>query len=175
VVFGVHGLAGDTQSVSDLLPRPALSPGGRDVVSFDPLSQAMERQRGAKPNCRVIGGEVPAELLDVHACQFELTSVICQSKLTRPGGCLTRPAAGEGKQHVGELRIVSYLRLPRPYVLAIGILGLLMMLAALIVEIAMGNGMGHRYLVIHGVQFAGALLVVVSLVLDHYQKTAKRR
>jgi hypothetical protein len=31
----VHGLAGDAQSVSDLLPRPALFPGRRDVVRFD--------------------------------------------------------------------------------------------------------------------------------------------
>ena len=70
---------------------------------------------------------------------------------------------------------MAYRRLPPPRVLAIGILGLIMMLVALIVEIATGDGTGHRYLAIHAVQFAGALLVVVSLVLDHHQKTAKRR
>ena len=52
------------------------------MVRFDPLSQAMERQRGAKPNCRVIRRDVHAELLDVHACQFGLTFLICQTKLT---------------------------------------------------------------------------------------------
>ena len=42
----------------------------------------MERQRGSKPNCRVIRRDVHAELLDVHACQFGLTFLICQTKLT---------------------------------------------------------------------------------------------
>jgi putative Ca2+/H+ antiporter (TMEM165/GDT1 family) len=70
---------------------------------------------------------------------------------------------------------VSYRRLPPPYVLAIGILGLLMMLVALIVEAAMGGGSGHRDLVIHAVQFVGALLVVLFAVLAYQQKTAKRR
>jgi hypothetical protein len=39
----VDGLAGDAQCVTDLLPRPALSPGRRDVLRFDSLGQAMER------------------------------------------------------------------------------------------------------------------------------------
>jgi hypothetical protein len=43
----------------------------------------MERQRGAKPDCRVIRRDIHAELLDVHACQFRLTSLVCQFKLTR--------------------------------------------------------------------------------------------
>src|SRR5271169_1938226 len=79
----MHGLAGDSQGVSDLLPRPALSPGRRDVVRLDPLSQAMERLRGAKPDCRVIRREIHAEFFDVHACQFRLTSLMCQPKLTQ--------------------------------------------------------------------------------------------
>src|SRR5580704_18514796 len=79
----MHGLAGDAQSVSDLLPRPTLFPGRRDVARFDPLSQAMERQRGAEPNCRVIRREIHAEFFDVHVCQFRLTPLICQPKLTR--------------------------------------------------------------------------------------------
>ena len=80
----MHGLAGDAQGVSDLLPRPALCPGRRDVVRLDPLRQSMERQRGAKPSCRVIRREIHAELFEVHVCQFKLTSRLCQSKLTRP-------------------------------------------------------------------------------------------
>jgi hypothetical protein len=43
----------------------------------------MERQRGAKPNCRVIRREIRAERFDVHACQYRLTSLICQPKLTQ--------------------------------------------------------------------------------------------
>jgi len=66
-------LAGDAQSVSDPLPRPALFPGQRDVVRFNPLSEAMERQRGAKPNRRVIRRETQIEFSEVHACQFILT------------------------------------------------------------------------------------------------------
>ena len=106
-------MAGDAQSVSDLLPRPALFPGGRDVVRFDPLSQAMERQRGAKPNCRVIRRDILAELFDVHACQFRLTSLVCQPKLTQQIAVLECPrwpgrgheslagavAAGPGYRH----------------------------------------------------------------------------
>ena len=79
-------LAGDAQSVSDLLPRPAFPPGRRDLVRFDPLSQAMKRRRCAKPNCRVIRREIRAEFFDVHACQFRLTDGMCQSKLTRQIG-----------------------------------------------------------------------------------------
>jgi hypothetical protein len=66
-------LAGDTQSVSDLLPRPAHFPSSRDVVRLDPLSQAMERQRGSKPDGRVIRREIYVEFFDVHVCQFRLT------------------------------------------------------------------------------------------------------
>ena len=76
-------MAGDAQGVSDLLPRPALFPGRGDVVGFDPLSQAMERQRGAKPDCRVIRREIHAELFDVHVRQYRLTLLICQPKLTQ--------------------------------------------------------------------------------------------
>ena len=52
------------------------------MVRFDPLSQAMERLRGAKPDCRVIRREIHAEFFDVHACQFRLTFLMCQPKLT---------------------------------------------------------------------------------------------
>ena len=45
----------------------------------------MERQRGAQPNCRVIRREIHAELLDVHACQYGLTLLMCQPKLTQQG------------------------------------------------------------------------------------------
>ena len=94
----VYGLAGNAQSVSDLLPRPALFPGRRDVVRLDPLSQAMERQRGAKPNCRVIRREIHAESLDVHACQFRLTWLSCQPKLTQQ--IATRSASdGQSRTH----------------------------------------------------------------------------
>src|SRR5579862_8375813 len=88
----MHGLAGDAQSVSDLLPRPSLFPGRRDLVRFDPLSQAMERQRGAKPNCRVVRRETHAQFFDLHACQYRLTPLSCQSKLTR--GSPYRSATG---------------------------------------------------------------------------------
>jgi hypothetical protein len=43
----------------------------------------MERQRGAKPNCRVIRREIHADFFDVHACQFRLTPWLCQPKLTQ--------------------------------------------------------------------------------------------
>jgi hypothetical protein len=78
----VHGLAGDAQSVSDLLPRPAFCAGSRDMAGFDSLSQAMERQRGTKPDRRVIRQEIRAELFDIHVCQFKLTARACQIKLT---------------------------------------------------------------------------------------------
>ena len=61
------------KTCSDLLPRPALFPGRRDLVRFDSLRQAMERQRGPKPSCRVIRREIHAEFFEVHACQFRLT------------------------------------------------------------------------------------------------------
>jgi hypothetical protein len=46
------------------------------VVRLDPLSQAMERQRGAKPNCRVIRREIRAEFFHVHFCQYRLTFLL---------------------------------------------------------------------------------------------------
>ena len=39
------------------------------------LGQAMERQRGAKPERRVIRREIHAEFLDVHVCQSNLTDM----------------------------------------------------------------------------------------------------
>jgi|HubBroStandDraft_6_1064221.scaffolds.fasta_scaffold1301014_1 hypothetical protein len=67
-------------------------------MRFDPLSQAMERQRGAKPNCRVLQREIHAELCDAHACQFGLTSVMCQLKLTQQIATPECPqAAGYGR------------------------------------------------------------------------------
>src|SRR5215831_12686708 len=78
----MHGLAGDAQGVPDLLPRPALFPGRGDVVRLDSLRQAMQRQRGAKPNCGVIRRDTQLEILDIHACQSKLTPRMCQSKLT---------------------------------------------------------------------------------------------
>ncbi len=100
----MHRLTGDTQGVSNLLPRPALFSGRRNLVRLDSLSQAMERQRSAKPNYRVIRREVRAEVFDVHDCQYRLTISACQSKLTKrittpecPRDTLARPAAPEGE------------------------------------------------------------------------------
>ena len=78
----MHRLAGDTQRVTNLLPRPALRAGHLDLVGFDPLGQSMQRQRRAKPNRRVIRREIGAEFVNVHVCQFTLTHVVCQRKLT---------------------------------------------------------------------------------------------
>ncbi|HEY2280523.1 MAG TPA: hypothetical protein VGI00_19370 [Streptosporangiaceae bacterium] len=50
-----------------------------------------------------------------------------------------------------------------------------MMLVALIVEIWIGSGNGHSRIVIDGVQFTGALLVVVFGVLAYQHDAAKRR
>ena|SRR5580698_6258396 len=79
----MHGLPGDAQGVPDLLPRPALVPGRRHLVRFDPLSETMERQRGAQPDGGIIRRETHAEVFDVHACQYRLTLVMCQPKLTQ--------------------------------------------------------------------------------------------
>jgi hypothetical protein len=63
-------------------------------VRFDPLSHAMERQRGAKPDCRVIRREIHAEFFEIHACQFRLTILICQPKLTQQ---IATPGRSDGR------------------------------------------------------------------------------
>ena len=56
------------------------------MVGFDPLGQAVERQRGTKPNRRVARREMQAEIFDIHECQYGLTLIICQPKLTQQTG-----------------------------------------------------------------------------------------
>jgi hypothetical protein len=41
-VFGVDGLAGNAERLTDLLPRPPLLAGGRDVVCLDPFREPMQ-------------------------------------------------------------------------------------------------------------------------------------
>jgi hypothetical protein len=60
-------------------------------------------------------------------------------------------------------------------VLAVGIVGLLTMVVAFVVETAMGSGHGHRYLVIHSVQLVGAFLIVVFCILVAVQETKESR
>jgi uridine kinase len=78
----VDGLTGDSQGVADLLPRPALRSRRRDVLRFDPLSQTMQRQGGTKPERRIARRETFVEFVDVHDCQYRLTTDVCQSILT---------------------------------------------------------------------------------------------
>ena len=52
------------------------------MVRFDPLGQAMQRQRRTQPNRGVIRRETQLEIIDIHGCQFRLTWLDCQPKLT---------------------------------------------------------------------------------------------
>src|SRR5580704_13737428 len=75
----------------------------------------MERRRGAKPNCRVIRREIHAEFLDVHACQYRLTSLICQPKLTQPsarGSCCASTGTSGTACLVRQGRLCALLALP---------------------------------------------------------------
>jgi len=64
-------LAGDPQGVPDLLPRPAEFAGGGDLVRLDPLGQPVQRQGSAKPDRRVIRGEMQVQILDVHVVSLD--------------------------------------------------------------------------------------------------------
>jgi hypothetical protein len=52
------------------------------MVRFDSFGQAMERQRGAKSNARIIRRQIQTQFVHVHACQYGLTLWGCQPKLT---------------------------------------------------------------------------------------------
>ena len=59
-------------------------PSRRDLVRFDPLSQAMERQRGEEAqNAGSSDERFRVRSPTSMVCQFKLTSWICQPKLTQ--------------------------------------------------------------------------------------------
>jgi len=92
--------------------RPALFRADRRV-RFDLFSQAMERQRGAKPNRRVIRREIRTQFLDVHGCQYRLTFLICPTQTdtshsARSLLCFSRVQTSGSLQLVREpLRVLS--------------------------------------------------------------------
>ena len=45
------------------------------------------------------------------------------------------------------------------------VIGLVAVVTAFAIETAMGNGNGHRYLLVHVVQLAGMVLILLSAVL----------
>ena len=67
----MNGLAGDAEGVADLLPRPASGAGQRDLVGLYPLSQAAQREHGAQPNSRVVGGEDRGDLGGIHSVSLD--------------------------------------------------------------------------------------------------------
>src|SRR5581483_8822945 len=62
----------------------------------------MERQRSAKPDCRVIRREMHAEVFDVHTCQSKLTAPGVSTETDTPGGPELR--ASEWARGSGQVR-----------------------------------------------------------------------
>ncbi len=58
--------------------------------------------------------------------------------------------------------------------LTLGIVGLLVVVVAFVVETAMGSGNGDRYLAVHVVQAIGAALILVAAILAMYERSRGR-
>jgi hypothetical protein len=67
----VDRLAGDPERVPDLLPRPPVAAGSRDLAGLDSLREPVQRERRAESDRRVIGGDLGVELLDVDAVNLD--------------------------------------------------------------------------------------------------------
>jgi hypothetical protein len=63
----VNGLAGNTEGVADLLPRPTPATRGGYVGGLDALRETTQRERGAEATSRVLGRDRGGESFDVHA------------------------------------------------------------------------------------------------------------
>jgi len=68
----MHRLPGHAKRVADLLPRPALRSGLRDVHRFHLFGQAMQGTDGAQTRCRVCRPDVGQYVIG-HSCQSSLT------------------------------------------------------------------------------------------------------
>jgi len=65
-------------------------------------------------------------------------------------------------------------RRPTAPILALLTVGLLAVVVAFVIETAMGSGNGHRYLAVHVVQAAGAVLVLVGTILAARERSRGR-
>jgi hypothetical protein len=93
-------LAGDTERVTDLLPRPSAAASLGDVVGLDPLGEPVQGEGGAKPRRRVLGRQGRADLLEDPRAPFE------RERARRPSVACARPGARRpsGCAHGGGAR-----------------------------------------------------------------------
>jgi hypothetical protein len=69
---------------------------------------------------------------------------------------------------------MSNRRRPTAPILALLTVGLLAIVVAFVIETAMGSGNGHRYLAVHVVQAAGAVLILVGTILAVRERSRGR-